>query len=170
MDVKIDFSKSVEENASDYFDKAKKSKKKIESIESAIKQSEKKLETALKKSEKTEKKKIVMQRKKEWFESFHWFYSSEGFLVIGGKDASSNESLVKKHVKNWEIERMAVIDRNILRMSCYELMFLQDIPPKVSINEAIELAKRYGDVDSPRFVNGILDKIYKMESRKKNAE
>ncbi|MBN3040505.1 MAG: transcription antitermination factor NusB [Candidatus Omnitrophica bacterium] len=75
------------------------------------------------------------------------------------------DSLVKKHVKNWEIDRMAVIDRNILRMACYELMFLDDIPPKVSINEAIELAKRFGDIDSPRFVNGILDKIYKVESK-----
>jgi transcription antitermination factor NusB len=78
------------------------------------------------------------------------------------------ESLVKKHVKNWEIERMAVVDRNILRMSCFELLFVDDIPPKVSINEAIELAKRYGDIDSPRFVNGILDKIYKMEVKNKD--
>ncbi len=76
------------------------------------------------------------------------------------------DTLVKKHVKNWEIERMAVIDRNILRMACFELMFLDDIPPKVSINEAIELAKRFGDIDSPRFVNGILDKIYKTETKK----
>ncbi len=53
-------------------------------------------------------------------------------------------------------------------MACYELMCLADIPPKVSINEAIELAKRFGDIDSPRFVNGIVDKIYKMESAKKN--
>ena len=48
-------------------------------------------------------------------------------------------------------------------MGCFELLFSEDIPPKVAINEAIELAKRFGDVDSPRFVNGILDKIYKME-------
>ncbi len=76
--------------------------------------------------------------------------------------------LIKKHVKNWEIERMAVVDRNILRMSCFEIMFLDDIPPKVSINEAIELAKRYGDIDSPRFVNGVLDKIYKTEKMNKD--
>ncbi|MFA6281783.1 MAG: transcription antitermination factor NusB [Candidatus Omnitrophota bacterium] len=76
------------------------------------------------------------------------------------------DSLIKKYVKNWEIERMAVIDRNVLRMAAYEIIFLDEIPPKVSINEAIELAKRFGDVDSPRFVNGVLDKIYKMESKK----
>lgn len=76
------------------------------------------------------------------------------------------DSLIKKYVKNWEIERMAVIDRNILRIGCYELLFLEEIPPKVAINEAIELAKRFGDIDSPRFVNGILDKIYKTEKAK----
>jgi len=75
------------------------------------------------------------------------------------------DSLIKKHVKNWQIERMAVIDRNILRIACFELIFCDDIPPKVSINEAIEVSKRFGDIDSPRFVNGVLDKIYKAESK-----
>ncbi|MDP2922550.1 MAG: transcription antitermination factor NusB [Candidatus Omnitrophota bacterium] len=79
------------------------------------------------------------------------------------------DSLIKKYVKNWEIERMAAIDRNILRLACFELLFLEEIPPKVSINEAIELAKRFGDIDSPRFINGVLDKIYKMESKKPDA-
>ncbi|MCF7870820.1 MAG: transcription antitermination factor NusB [Candidatus Omnitrophica bacterium] len=73
------------------------------------------------------------------------------------------DSIIKKYAKNWEISRMAVIDRNILRLAVFELFFLDDIPPKVSINEGIELAKRYGDLDSARFVNGILDKIYKTE-------
>ena len=76
------------------------------------------------------------------------------------------DSTIRKYARNWEIERMAVIDRNILRMAVFELIFLQDIPPKVSINEAIELAKRFGDKDSSRFVNGILDKVYKMERQK----
>ena len=93
------------------------------------------------------------------------------FLSILAKGVIENlgliDSLVKKHAKNWQIERMAVIDRNILRIGCFELLFLDDVPPKVAINEAIELAKRFGDLDSPRFVNGVLDKIYKTESRKK---
>ena len=80
------------------------------------------------------------------------------------------DSLIKKYVKNWEISRMAVIDRNILRLATFELLFVDDVPPKVSINEAIELAKRFGDVDSPRFVNGILDKIYKTENASKGQE
>ena len=61
--------------------------------------------------------------------------------------------------ENWEIHRMAVIDRNILRLGTYEMMFVGDIPPKVSINEAIDLAKRYSTADSGAFVNGILDKL-----------
>lgn len=83
--------------------------------------------------------------------------------VLRNKDKI--DVLIKKYVKNWDIERMAIIDRNILRLGCFELLFLEETPPKVAINEAIELAKRFGDVDSPRFVNGILDKIYKMESK-----
>ena len=84
------------------------------------------------------------------------------------KNLKDIDSLIKKYVKNWEIDRMAVIDRNILRLACFEIINLPEIPPKVSINEAIELAKRFGDIDSPRFVNGVLDKIYKMESKKAN--
>ena len=62
---------------------------------------------------------------------------------------------------------MAVIDRNIMRMSVYEMLYREDIPPNVSINEAIELAKKYGDIDSGKFVNGILDKIKKVELKGK---
>ena len=59
---------------------------------------------------------------------------------------------------------MAVIDRNVLRLATYELLYCEDIPPKVSINEAVDLAKKYGDVDSGKFVNGILDRINKEEA------
>jgi N utilization substance protein B len=58
---------------------------------------------------------------------------------------------------------MAVIDRNVLRIGVFELLFTDDIPPKVTINEAVELAKKYGDIESSKFVNGILDKIHKTE-------
>ncbi len=62
---------------------------------------------------------------------------------------------------NWEIGRMAVIDRNILRLGVCELMYMPDIPPKVAINEAVEMAKKYGDMESGKFINGVLDKIHK---------
>jgi len=60
---------------------------------------------------------------------------------------------------NWVIERMAVIDRNILRLASYELLRLDDVPPKVTINEAIELAKKFSTAESSSFVNGVLDKV-----------
>ena len=74
--------------------------------------------------------------------------------------------IISKYADNWNISRMAVIDRNILRMAVYEMLYQEDIPPNVSINEAIELAKKYGDIDSGKFVNGILDKIKKTECKK----
>jgi transcription antitermination factor NusB len=61
--------------------------------------------------------------------------------------------------QNWNIPRMAVVDRNVLRLATYELLFCKDIPPKVAINEAIELGKRYSTSNSGAFINGILDKI-----------
>ena len=69
------------------------------------------------------------------------------------------DELIKHYAKNWTLERMAVVDRNILRLSIYELLLVKEVPPVVSINEAVEIAKRYGTEDSGKFVNGILDKI-----------
>jgi len=86
---------------------------------------------------------------------------AEGIIlgVIEHKDEI--DKAISEAAENWELGRMAVVDRNILRMTTYELLHRQDIPPKVSINEAIEIAKKYGDRDSGKFVNGILDKINK---------
>lgn len=68
---------------------------------------------------------------------------------------------ISKFATNWQLDRMATVDRNILRLAAFELLFREDIPPKVAINEAVELAKKYGDVESGKFVNGVLDKINK---------
>lgn len=73
---------------------------------------------------------------------------------------------IEKFAEHWNIKRMAYVDRNILRLAAYELLFVNDIPVKVAINEAVELAKRYGEADSSKFVNGILDKIAKTECKK----
>ena len=70
---------------------------------------------------------------------------------------------ISDYATNWQIKRMAIIDRNVMRIGLYELLHTADIPPKVSINEAVELAKKYGDLESSKFVNGILDKIHKKE-------
>ncbi|HED65596.1 MAG TPA: transcription antitermination factor NusB [Planctomycetes bacterium] len=69
------------------------------------------------------------------------------------------DGVIREVARNWEIERMAVIDRNVLRMATYEILHRKDIPPKVSINEAIELGKRYSTQNSGGFINGVLDKI-----------
>jgi len=69
------------------------------------------------------------------------------------------DSLIRDATEHWELERMPVIDRNILRAGTYELLYRPDIPPSVAINEAIELAKKYSTEDSYRFINGVLDRI-----------
>lgn len=66
---------------------------------------------------------------------------------------------IQSVAQNWNISRMAVVDRNVLRLATYELLHCKDIPPKVAINEAIELGKRYSTSNSGAFINGILDKI-----------
>lgn len=66
---------------------------------------------------------------------------------------------IAKYADNWQLDRMAVLDRNILRMGSYELKFCSDIPPKVAINEAVDLAKKYSGQEAGKFVNAILDKI-----------
>lgn len=69
------------------------------------------------------------------------------------------DSLITSHTDNWEFSRIAIVDRNILRLGTFELMGMKDTPQAVVINEAIELAKTYSTQDSSRFVNGILDRI-----------
>ena len=86
-------------------------------------------------------------------------------LVIGTiRNKKKIDEMISKYASNWKLSRMAVIDRNVLRMAAYELLFCEDIPPKVSINEAVDLAKKFGDTESGKFVNGILDKINKEEA------
>ena len=90
-------------------------------------------------------------------------------LILGVKDnLDPIDQYISKYATNWQLKRMAVIDRNILRIGVYELFYASDIPPKVTINEAVELAKKYGDVESSKFVNGILDKIHKTEKVAEN--
>lgn len=66
---------------------------------------------------------------------------------------------IKKHAQNWDLHRIAAVDRNILRLAIFEMLHRDDIPPVVSINEAVDIAKKFSTQDSGKFVNGILDKI-----------
>ncbi len=76
------------------------------------------------------------------------------------------DAWIEQFSKHWRIDRMSAIDRNILRLATYELLHRSDIPPRVSINEAVELAKSFGSEESAAFVNGILDALFKRAIRK----
>lgn len=69
------------------------------------------------------------------------------------------DTLIRKYSQNWDIPRIAAVDRNILRLAIYEMLHRDDIPPVVSINEAVDIAKRFSTNDSGKFVNGILDSV-----------
>ena len=107
MEIEFDLTKSVDENAGKYFDLAKKAKKKLEGAKEALEKSKKQFEKLKKEEDKyqeeEEKKRKRKERKREWYEKFHWFISSEGFLCIGGKDATSNEIIIKKHTDKEDI-------------------------------------------------------------------
>ena len=75
--------------------------------------------------------------------------------------------MIKSHLQNWEFDRVAQIDRVLLRMGICEIFYMDDIPPKVSISEMVEIAKVYSTEESSGFINGILDAVYK-EFQQKN--
>jgi len=78
--------------------------------------------------------------------------------VLG--DQQEIDAVLRKHLSRWRLERLTMLDRAILRLAAAELLFFDDVPPKVSINEAVEIAKKYGDDDAGKFVNGVLDSIF----------
>ena len=73
------------------------------------------------------------------------------------------DALIGKYATNWKVSRMPIVDRNILRAGIYELLWMDDVPAKVTMNEAIELAKSFGDDEASKFVNGILDQVLTKE-------
>jgi len=69
------------------------------------------------------------------------------------------DGIITKHAKNWDLHRIATVDRNVMRLAIFEMLHRDDIPPIVSINEAVDIAKKFSTLDSGKFVNGILDKV-----------
>ena len=109
-----------------------------------------------------EKPKVVLNRvldsnpaRKKSFEFIEILF----FCVI--KNEIWADDLIKSHLHNWEFERVAQLDRLLLRMGICEIFFLEEIPPKVSISEMVEISKIYSTDESPSFINGILDSVYK---------
>jgi N utilization substance protein B len=81
-------------------------------------------------------------------------------LAIGVQEHCQEiDGLIEKYSEHWRLDRMNIIDRAILRMAIFELLYCEEIPPKVTLNEAIELGRRFGSEDSRSFINGILDRI-----------
>ncbi|MFP4507632.1 MAG: transcription antitermination factor NusB [Candidatus Acetothermia bacterium] len=85
------------------------------------------------------------------------------------EDLERIDELISEFTVGWKVDRLAFLDRNILRMAIYEMLFYDDTPAEVVMNEAIELAKEYGTDNAPEFVNGILDRIWKERSEKEKA-
>ncbi len=84
-------------------------------------------------------------------------------LIAGVRENQARiGAMIQEVAENWRLDRMAAIDRNILRLGAYEVLFCPDVPPKVAINEALDLAKRYSTSQSSRFVNGILDRVLQL--------
>lgn len=87
-------------------------------------------------------------------------------IVEGTADHQEEiDSIIRRHAENWVLERMALVDRNIIRAAAYELLFEKGTPPAVVINEALEIAKKFSMKESSAFINGILDKIAKSERK-----
>jgi len=83
-------------------------------------------------------------------------------LVRGTKlHQAKIDELIRQYADHWDLERIAVVDRNILRAGIFELLWMAEVPPKVTINEALEVAKKFSTGESTRFINGILDRVRK---------
>ena len=81
-------------------------------------------------------------------------------LVRGTKEHQDKiDELITRFAERWDLDRMAVVDRNILRAGIFELLWAADVPPKVAINEALEVARKFSTEESTRFINGLLDRI-----------
>lgn len=109
-------------------------------------------------------KKDLKEIVKENFSNFAPEFDDGGFveeLVSGVFDnIKAIDDYIKKYAPEWPIDQITIIDRNVLRLGIYELVFSEKIPPKVAINEAIEVAKNFGGESSGKFINGVLGSIY----------
>jgi N utilization substance protein B len=95
---------------------------------------------------------------------------TEGLIDGVQEHQTQIDTMISQVAENWRLDRMAAIDRNILRLGAYEMLFRPEIPAKVAINEALELAKRYSTAQSSRFVNGILDRVLQYQVPEANPQ
>jgi len=105
--------------------------------------------------------KILENNKKEFAEGLEDQEFSQNLLLSITEKIKELDSLITKYAPEWPLEQITTVDRNVLRIGIFELKYAHDIPPKVAINEAIELAKTYGGESSGKFVNGVLGSVFK---------
>ena len=107
---------------------------------------------------------LVMAKEQLDYFSINGFESDLALTLANGvfEHLSTIDRTIENAAENWTVDRLAVIDRNILRLAVYELKYLEDIPYKATINEAIEIGKRFGSEHTAKFVNGVLDRVYRL--------
>ncbi|MDO5036918.1 MAG: transcription antitermination factor NusB [Tissierellia bacterium] len=108
---------------------------------------------------KNEKRKSMEVKEGRFLDSERAYIRQQVPLIVDHLEEV--DQVIKRNLKNWSLGRLALVDLSIIRIACYEMMFEEDIPLPVSINEAVNLAKCYGSEDSSRFINGILSSIVK---------
>ena len=138
MKVEIDLNKTVESNASSYYEKIKKLKKKLEGAKDALMDSNEKLKKLIKEKDKVieeiQKNRQKEKTEHEWYEKFRWFISSEGFLIIGGRDATSNEIVIKKHAEKNDL----VFHTDMIGSPFFVIKTENKKPGKATINEVAD--------------------------------
>lgn len=105
--------------------------------------------------------KILEQNKQDFAPDFDDQNFSRELVADIKKNLDNIDKTIVKYAPEWPLEQITIVDRNVLRIGIYELMFNKEIPPKVAINEAIELAKTFGGASSGKFVNGVLGSVYR---------
>jgi predicted ribosome quality control (RQC) complex YloA/Tae2 family protein len=137
----LNLRRSIQANATKYYTRAKKAEKKLEGVEKVLQKTQAKTEELQQHIGQVKKtrKPLVKRRKKIWYEKFRWFHSSDGFLVIGGRDATTNEILIKKHMETYDI----VLHADILGAPFVLIKTGGKTPPDRTIRESAQLAASY---------------------------
>jgi hypothetical protein len=138
----LNIRRSIQVNAADYYNKAKKAKRKLEGVKKALRETQTKIMDFQQQRVKLVKKKRKLppeRRKKAWYEKFRWFHSSDGFLVLGGRDATTNEILVKKHMEPHDV----VFHADVVGAPFVLIKTKGKHPSEQTINESAQLAASY---------------------------
>jgi predicted ribosome quality control (RQC) complex YloA/Tae2 family protein len=141
--IELDYKKNLEENASAYFDKSKKAKKKIEGLKEALDRFRQEIKELQEKNtdfiEEQSRKKILPKKSEHWYDSYRWFISSEGFLCIGGRDATQNEILIKKHTEPTDL----VFHSEITGSPFFIIKTEKKTPGEATLQECAQITASY---------------------------